>query len=385
MDAVFSTVRLITVVLVLAGIAIVDVAAGSCVGLGWRQSLCIVVLTGLHCGETRKDKQRYEKINKDIHVKKSETMITEANPFRPSAGANPPVLIGREHILDEFEESLLAGPGAPDRLLRITGSRGSGKTVLLNALGERARIHHWEVLDETATSGFVTRLILTLRMHRRKTVKSVELPSFSVDGIGSATLGKVEFNDQTLPMTFRTALTECVERIMRRHPDRGLLITIDETQGANPRELRALATAIQHLIRENRNIAIAFAGLPGMESFLLHDEVTTFLRRATPVELKDIPLILVRQSLLETLTDHDYDIDGDALERAVEATHGYPFMIQLVGYNIWRKATNRHIDVDAATAGVEAARIRLGGTVHEPAVEDLSEVDRTYLLAMAQE
>lgn len=28
---------------------------------------------------------------------------------------------------------------------------------------------------------------------------------------------------------------------------------------------------------------------------------------------------------------------------------------------------------------------RLGGTVHEPAIEDLSSVDRTYLLAMAQD
>lgn len=37
------------------------------------------------------------------------------------------------------------------------------------------------------------------------------------------------------------------------------------------------------------------------------------------------------------------------------------------------------------TAGIEQARIRLGSLVHAPALRELSEVDRTYLLAMAQD
>lgn len=67
--------------------------------------------------------------------------MRQANPFTPSAGVEPPVLIGREDVLYDFEESLLAGVGAPGRLMRITGPRGSGKTVLLNELGEIARRH----------------------------------------------------------------------------------------------------------------------------------------------------------------------------------------------------------------------------------------------------
>ena len=64
-----------------------------------------------------------------------------ANPFTPAAGAEPPTLIGREDVLFDFEESLLAGVGAPARLMRIAGPRGSGKTVLLNKLSEIARKH----------------------------------------------------------------------------------------------------------------------------------------------------------------------------------------------------------------------------------------------------
>ena len=53
------------------------------------------------------------------------------NPFRPTAGAEPPRIIGRDDISLEFVEGLMSGVGAPARLMRITGPRGSGKTVLL--------------------------------------------------------------------------------------------------------------------------------------------------------------------------------------------------------------------------------------------------------------
>ena len=48
------------------------------------------------------------------------------NPFRPTAGAEPPRIIGRDDIALEFTESLNAGIGAPARLMRIAGLEGSG-------------------------------------------------------------------------------------------------------------------------------------------------------------------------------------------------------------------------------------------------------------------
>ena len=41
------------------------------------------------------------------------------------------------------------------------------------------------------------------------------------------------------------------------------------------------------------------------------------------------------------------------------------------------------IDETTAAAGVQAARRRLGSLIHEPALRDLSHVDRTFLAAMA--
>lgn len=57
------------------------------------------------------------------------------NPFKPTAGMTPPVLMGREDVIQDFSDGLLEGPGSPGRLMRITGPRGSGKTVLLTELG----------------------------------------------------------------------------------------------------------------------------------------------------------------------------------------------------------------------------------------------------------
>ena len=51
------------------------------------------------------------------------------NPFKPTAGKMPPILIGRETAIEEFTEGLDNGAGAPGRIMLVTGQRGFGKTV----------------------------------------------------------------------------------------------------------------------------------------------------------------------------------------------------------------------------------------------------------------
>lgn len=53
------------------------------------------------------------------------------NPFKPTAGKMPPILIGRENVVTDFAEGLENGAGAPSRLMLVSGQRGYGKTVLL--------------------------------------------------------------------------------------------------------------------------------------------------------------------------------------------------------------------------------------------------------------
>jgi Cdc6-like AAA superfamily ATPase len=66
------------------------------------------------------------------------------NPYAPGAGQHPPELAGRDRELEQFEVTLqrLAG-GRPERSLVLSGLRGVGKTVLLNAFRSRAVRRAW--------------------------------------------------------------------------------------------------------------------------------------------------------------------------------------------------------------------------------------------------
>lgn len=75
------------------------------------------------------------------------------NPFKPTAGKRPPMLIGRESVIEDFEEGLDNGAGAPGRFMLITGNRGYGKTVLLRELGN---------VSPTSTNGRLSPIPLRL-------------------------------------------------------------------------------------------------------------------------------------------------------------------------------------------------------------------------------
>ena len=64
--------------------------------------------------------------------------------FSPSFGNRPSYLVGRNDIIDGFLAGLASAPGNRERALMLLGQRGSGKTVLL-----------WELGDRAAEAGFV--------------------------------------------------------------------------------------------------------------------------------------------------------------------------------------------------------------------------------------
>ena len=66
------------------------------------------------------------------------------NPYAPGAGQRPPELAGRDDELAAFEVVLeRVARGRPDRSIVLTGLRGVGKTVLLNATRSAAVRRGW--------------------------------------------------------------------------------------------------------------------------------------------------------------------------------------------------------------------------------------------------
>lgn len=61
------------------------------------------------------------------------------SPYTPGAGAVPKYLAGRDELLKNAEKSIIAlVKGYPQQSVVYYGLRGVGKTVLLNAIEEKA-------------------------------------------------------------------------------------------------------------------------------------------------------------------------------------------------------------------------------------------------------
>ena len=313
-----------------------------------------------------------------------------ANPFHPTFGVSPPLLVGRDDVIDAFIEAIDDGPGAAGRTSLYTGSRGAGKTVLLNAIEDRTREKGWLVVTETASPGFVERITRQhlprlLRdfdpdaVHRR--LSGVSIPLGPV-GTGGVTWNTLEAH--VVAAGLRNQI-EMLTDLLAEH-ETGLLITLDEVHQNQIAELRDLATAVQHAFREGRELAFVGAGLMSSVSAVVNDEVLTFLRRADRHHLGPINHGDVRRAIREPIEVAGRAIGDEALEVMASGTGGYPFLIQLVGAHAWRLHQNRSdITVDDAQEGVAKALRRLGALVYEPALSGASAIDKSFLLAMTRD
>src|ERR1019366_1135031 len=166
------------------------------------------------------------------------------NPFHPSFGVSPPLLVGRDDLIEEFVEAIENGPGAAGRATLYTGPRGAGKTVLLNAIEDRTRAKGWLVVTETASPGFVERIARQylprlLRdfdpdaVQRRLSGLSVPLGPL---GTGGVTWNRLE--SHVIAAGLRNQIEMLTDLLMEH--ETGLLITLDEIHQNQIAELREL-------------------------------------------------------------------------------------------------------------------------------------------------
>lgn len=307
--------------------------------------------------------------------------MSRPNPFHPSAGATPPLLVGREGHLLSFQEALVNGPGDPSLLTFLTGPRGIGKTVMLTHFGHIAQTAGWHLIEDTATPGLLDRI--SDRVERLLVLERGRTGG-TFTGITTGGFGFTRKVSDRIPVPWREHIEELLDILALR--DRGLVISIDEIHAIKKDELIHLSAEMQHFIRQSRPIALIMAGLPKAVTDLLNADVSTFLRRANRIELEAVKISDVEAALTQTFAESGVTIDAEDVHLAAQATQGYPFMIQLVGYHVWRGADqDSRLKHDSVVAGINAARLRLGSLVHETSLADLSGVDRSFLLALAHE
>lgn len=170
-----------------------------------------------------------------------------SNPFTPTFGVSPPLLVGREDELASFREALEEGPGSPGRAMLFTGARGSGKTVMLNEVEDLARRHGWLVVSETTRPGVAEHLAQTvlpglLAEHVSGAVRSrVTGAQVAAAGFGA---GVSTEREQRYPQaaSLRSQL-EALTEALAVHQS-GVLVSLDEVHTAAMQDLRLIAHAV---------------------------------------------------------------------------------------------------------------------------------------------
>ena len=301
------------------------------------------------------------------------------NPFTPSFGSIPLQLAGREKIIQDTLEGLDNGPGDPHRATIFIGARGSGKTVLLAKIAEEASANGWIGVNVNADSNMLDEILIQIRDNAKEFLAPeslLHISSINVAGVGVSRNEKPS-NRKT---TWRSEMTSIIKELNEK--DAGLLITVDELD-VRIDELRTVITTFQHFVRERRDVALIMAGLPSKVSDLLRNDSISFLRRAFQYHLEAVEESEVRFSMKKTIELAGRTISKEALGLASKSTKGFPFMIQLIGYQMWRQNSDKKdISIEDAEEGIILAQNDLNRMIFDVTYKELSAKDIAFLEAM---
>ena len=301
------------------------------------------------------------------------------NPFTPTFGSIPLQLAGRDRIIRDILDGLNNSPGDPNRATIFVGARGSGKTVLLAKIAEEASANGWISVNVDAAPDMLDEVMIQIRDNAKEFLAPESLShvtSISAAGVGVSR----SLNKSNRKITWRSEMTSIVKELNEK--DVGLLITVDELD-VKADELRTVITTFQHFVRERRDVALIMAGLPPKVSNLLRDDSISFLRRAFQHHLEAIEESEVRFSMKRTIELAGRTIENEALNLAVKSTKGFPFMIQLIGYQMWRQNPEMgNISFEDAEEGIVLARNDLERMIFDTTYRELSEQDIVFLAAM---
>jgi len=302
------------------------------------------------------------------------------NPFTPVFGSEPPLLAGRTRLIENVLRGLDNAPGDPNRITIFTGPRGSGKTVLLSHIAAVAKGRGWICAQVAAESNMLSDLLDQVEKHAAGFLpikSSSKLTEISVAGFG--------LSREVLPekqLGWRAQMEAYLDILAEQEV--GLLFTIDEVRASVPEMVQFVST-FQFFVRDKRNVALLMAGLPGNVMQMFQDDSISFLRRAFRRKLDPISLPEVRMALRETIEMTGRTIADAALRKAAERTNGLPFLIQLIGYHIFNQSGGKAISVSDVDGGIIDTREDMESMILEATLHNLSDVDRRFLMAMAED
>ena len=327
------------------------------------------------------------------------------NPYAPGAGQRPPELAGRDDQVGAFDVVLeRVAKGRPERSLVLTGLRGVGKTVLLNALRSQAVRKGWGTGKLEARPDQRLRRPLSSALHQavrelahpeqdqadhvlgvlrafaqREAGPTAKLREQWSPGIDvPAARGRADSGDIEID------LVELLTDVGGLAADvgKGVAVFIDEMQDLGPDDVSALCAACHEISQSGLPVIVVGAGLPHLPAVLSASK--SYSERLFSYQRIDrLSRAEADRALTAPADEEDAAFAEAALTAMYAATGGYPYFIQAYGKAVWDLAPRSPITPeDVAVAAPEAERelaVGFFGSRYERATPG----ERDYLRAMA--
>jgi hypothetical protein len=329
------------------------------------------------------------------------------NPYAPGAGQRPPELAGRDGEIRQFDVTLeRVAHGRPERSLVLSGLRGVGKTVLLNALRGRAVQRAWGTGKLEARVDQGLRLPLAQAVHvavrdlgqRHRDASRVDQVTAVLKAFALRTShGDRRATRWTPPMDIAAAkgradsgdleldLVELFTDVAELAADLGVgaAIFVDEMQDLASGDLSALCAACHEISQQGAPLLIVGAGLPHLPVALASSK--SYAERLFHYRVVDrLPRAEADRALLVPASSERVGYDESALAELYRLTDGYPYFVQAYGKVTWDAAPSSPIQLDDVADAAPVAEGELAVGFFGARFERATPAEREYLRAIAE-
>ncbi len=262
------------------------------------------------------------------------------NPFTTTFSKAPEYTYIRTEETEEILENFLYDRPS-ESVYKITGVRGSGKTVILSKVEEELRTNketykNWLVFDLNPSRDLLHQLAALLvkagfgPKEKERTGINVSASVLgSGIGIGSTSEKNKQFFDIGIEVE---EMIQTVQKMGQK-----ILIGIDEVSKTN--EMIQFASEYGRWLRANYPVYFICTGLYENIQDLCNVKNLTFFRRATTIKTE--PLNYVRMS---QMYKNKLNIDMDSARKLAKITKGYAYAFQELGVLCFKKKKDESID-----------------------------------------
>ncbi|HST49894.1 ATP-binding protein [Jatrophihabitans sp.] len=327
------------------------------------------------------------------------------NPYAPGAGQRPPELAGRDAELLAFDVVLeRVARGRAERSIVLTGLRGVGKTVLLNALRSAAVRAGWGTgklearpdqpvrrplaaalhvaireLGGAGPAGGTEHVLGVLRSFAQKDAPGTKLRERWQPGIEApAVPGRADSGDIEID------LVELFGDVAGLAADtgHGIAIFIDEMQDLGPADVSALCAACHELSQNGLPLVVVGAGLPHLPAVLSASKsYSERLFRYARIDRLD--RAAADQALQAPARDEGAEFTDEGLAAMYEITAGYPYFLQAYGKAVWDVAPGSPITAADVRVAAPLAEAELAVGFFGSRFDRATPAEREYLHGMA--